>query len=81
MSSHSPSSPAARSGRLARSPVVRRDGQWWLVADSGSVLATDPTFTGELDRFAAAMADADRAVADLRSEQGGPPAPRPGRQR
>ncbi|MFI9626474.1 hypothetical protein [Streptomyces sp. NPDC052042] len=81
MSSHSPSSPAARSGRLARSPVVRRDGQWWLITGSGSVLATDPTFTSELDRFAAAMADADRAVAVLRSEQGGPPAPRPGRHR
>ncbi|MCX4398854.1 MULTISPECIES: hypothetical protein [unclassified Streptomyces] len=81
MSSHSLSSSPARSGRLARSPVVRRDGQWWLVAGSGSVLATDPMFTGELDRFAAAMADADRVVAVLRSEQGGPPAPCPGRQR
>ncbi|MFF3536405.1 hypothetical protein ACFYXP_20965 [Streptomyces sp. NPDC002466] len=76
-----PSSPPARSGRLARSPVVRRDGQWWLVAGSGSILATDPTFTGELDHFAAAMADADQAVAVLRSEQSGPPASHPGRQR
>ncbi|WP_328509568.1 hypothetical protein [Streptomyces mirabilis] len=81
MSSRSPSSPLARSERLAQSPVVRRGGQWWLVTGSGSILATDPTFTGELDRFAAAMAAADQAVADLRSQQDDPPTPHPGRQR
>lgn len=81
MSSRIPSSPPARSERLAGSPVVRRGGQWWLVAGSGSVLATDPTFTGELDRFAAAMAAADRAIADLRSPQDDPPTPHPGQQR
>ena len=81
MSSRSPSSPLARSERLARSPVVRRGGQWWLVTGSGSILATDPTFTGELDRFAAAMATADQAIADLRSQPDDPPTPHPGRQR
>ncbi|MGW0885613.1 hypothetical protein [Streptomyces sp. NPDC002671] len=81
MSSRTPSCPLTRSERLARSPVVRHGGQWWLVTGSGSILATDPTFTSELDRFAAAMAAADQAVADLRSQQDDPPAPRPGRQR
>ncbi|AVV47539.1 hypothetical protein C6376_17490 [Streptomyces sp. P3] len=71
----------ARSERLARSPVVRRGGQWWLVTGSGSILATDPKFTGELDRFADAMTAADQAVANLRSQQDDPPSPRPGRQR
>nr|WP_055525525.1 hypothetical protein [Streptomyces graminilatus] len=70
----------ARSERLARSPAVRRGGQWWLVTGSGSILATDPTFTGELDRFAATMAAADQAIADLRSQQDDPPTPHPGRQ-
>ncbi|MCX4751260.1 hypothetical protein OG455_38145 [Kitasatospora sp. NBC_01287] len=54
-----------RPERLAGSPVVRRGDQWWLVTGAGSILATDPTFTGELDRFAAAMAAADREVARL----------------
>ena len=81
MSSRTPSPPLARSERLARSPVVRRGGQWWLVTSSGSILATDPTFTGELDRFADAMTAADQAVADLRSQQDDPPTPRPGRRR
>lgn len=81
VSSRTPSSPLARSERLARSPAVRRNGQWWLVTGSGSVLATDPTFTGELDRFTAAMAAADQTIADLRSRQDDPPTPRPGRQR
>ncbi|WP_329248286.1 hypothetical protein [Streptomyces canus] len=81
MSSHTPSSRLERSERLARSPVVRRGGQWWLVTGSGSILATDPTFTSELDRFADAMAAADQAVADLRSQQDNPPTPRPGWQR
>ncbi|MFD7052689.1 hypothetical protein ACFWBS_04660 [Streptomyces mirabilis] len=75
------SAPTPRSERLVCSSVVRRGGQWWLVTGSGSLLATDPTFTGELDRFAAAMAAADQAIADLRSQQDDPPTPHPGRQR
>ncbi|WP_376738501.1 hypothetical protein [Streptomyces noursei] len=63
------------------SPVVRRDGRWWLVSGAGSILATDPTFTGALDGFAAAVAAADQAVADLRSRQNGHPAPDGGGQR
>lgn len=70
-----------QSTNLAQSPVVRRGGQWWLVTGSGSILATDPTFTGELDRFAAAMAAADQAIADFRSQQDDPSTPHPGRQR
>ncbi|MQS14721.1 hypothetical protein F7Q99_21255 [Streptomyces kaniharaensis] len=69
MSSNTPSSSAPRSERLANSPVVRRGGQWWLVTGSRSILSTDPTFTGELDRFAAAMAAADQAVAELRTQK------------
>ncbi|MFD7070601.1 hypothetical protein ACFV97_25585 [Streptomyces sp. NPDC059913] len=64
--------------RLAHSPAVRRDGQWWLVTGSGSVLATDPVLTGKLDRFATAMAAADQAVAGLCSQPGSPAKPRPG---
>ncbi|MFI8456888.1 hypothetical protein [Kitasatospora sp. NPDC085464] len=60
------------SAPLAGAPVVRRGGQWWLVTSVGSLLATDPTFTGELDRFAAAKAAADRAVAQLRIDCGTP---------
>ncbi|MEU6664026.1 hypothetical protein [Streptomyces sp. NPDC046821] len=72
---------APRSRRLAHTPVVVRDGQWWLVSDSGSVLAADPEFTAELDRFAASMTAADQAVALLRVK-GEPPAPaRPGGRR
>ncbi|WP_405013552.1 hypothetical protein [Kitasatospora sp. NBC_01539] len=67
MSSKNPTSPVPRSERLAGSPVVRRGGQWWLVTGSGAILSTDPVFTGELDRFAAAMAAADQAVAELRA--------------
>ena len=81
MSSPTPSSPLAGSERLARSPVVRRGDQWWLVTGSGSILAHDPAFTGELDRFAAAMAGANQAIADLRAQQDGPPPPHVGRQR
>ncbi|MFH9267213.1 hypothetical protein ACH4KN_23620 [Streptomyces sp. NPDC017546] len=65
-----------RSGRLAGSPAVRRDGKWCLVVGSGSVTATDPAFTGELDRFAALMAAADQSVAVLRTAQGDPLASR-----
>ncbi|MEU9791912.1 hypothetical protein AB0E27_15025 [Streptomyces sparsogenes] len=81
MSSRPPSPPPTRSERLAQSSVVRRGGRWWLVPGSESILATDPTFTGELDRFADAMTAADQAVADLRSRQDDPPTPRPGRRR
>lgn len=66
--------PTPRPGRLVRSPVVLRDGKWWLVSGAGSILATDPTFTTVLDRFAEAVAAADRAVADLRARQSKPPA-------
>lgn len=66
--------PASRSGQLVRSPVVLRDGQWWLVSGAGSILATDPTFTSALDDFAQAMAAADQAVAELRTQQSKPPA-------
>ncbi|MCX5163773.1 hypothetical protein OOK39_31580 [Streptomyces sp. NBC_00264] len=66
--------PASRSGQLVRSPVVLRDGQWWLVSGAGSILATDPTFTGVLDDFTQTMAAADQAVADLRTRQSEPPA-------
>ncbi|MFE4972862.1 hypothetical protein ACFRAR_12190 [Kitasatospora sp. NPDC056651] len=55
---------------LTGAPVVRRGGQWWLITSEGSILATDPTFTGELDRFAAAKAAADLAVAQLRADSG-----------
>ncbi|MEU7377923.1 hypothetical protein [Streptomyces albidoflavus] len=61
-----------RSERLAGTPVVRRGADWWLVSPSGSLLASDPAFTGELDRFAADLAAADRAVAEIRA-QGKPP--------
>ncbi|MFC4607755.1 hypothetical protein ACFO9E_07995 [Streptomyces maoxianensis] len=57
-----------RSKRLADTPVVRRGAQWWLVTPTGTMLASDPAFTGELDRFAADMAAADRAVAELQAE-------------
>ncbi|MFD5434791.1 hypothetical protein ACFWJ4_21885 [Kitasatospora sp. NPDC127067] len=59
------------SAPLASAPVVRRGGRWWLVTGAGSLLATDPVFTGELDRFAAARAAADREVARLRAKHGG----------
>ncbi|WP_344447074.1 hypothetical protein [Kitasatospora nipponensis] len=59
-----------RPDRLAGSPVVGRGSQWWLVTGSGAILSTDPVFTGELDRFAAAMAAADQAVAELRADRG-----------
>lgn len=78
MFSRTPPSPPLRPGHLAHSPAVRRGGQWWLVADSGSVLATDPSFITELDRFAVAMAASDQVIADLRTQQGNPPPSRPG---
>lgn len=68
------SAPTPGSGRLARSPVVRRDGQWWLVSGAGAILATDPAFTAALDGFATAVAAADQEVAALRAEQEEPAA-------
>ncbi|MER7772377.1 hypothetical protein [Kitasatospora sp. NPDC096140] len=59
-----------RPAPLTGAPVVRRGGQWWLITGEGSILATDPTFSGELDRFAAAKAAADLAVAQLRADRG-----------
>ncbi len=63
------STPTPRPGRLPRSPVVLRDGQWWLVGRAGSIPASDPAFTAVLDDFAQAMAAADRAVAGLRTRR------------
>ncbi|MDJ0465735.1 hypothetical protein QMK30_30475 [Streptomyces sp. H27-C3] len=68
------SAPTPRPGRFARSPVVLRDGQWWLVSGAGSILASDPTFTSTLDCLAQAMAAADQAVDDLRARESEPPA-------
>jgi hypothetical protein len=45
-------------------PVQRRRGRWLLTAGSGTVPA-DRALAVELDRFAAAMTAADRAVAAL----------------
>lgn len=56
--------------RLAGTPAVRRDGHWWLVSPAGSLPASDPAFTRELDRFAADLAAADCAVAQLRADRG-----------
>jgi hypothetical protein len=69
MSTHTP-----RPGRLLRSPVLLRDGQWWLVSGAGAILATDPAFTGTLDEFATAVEAADLAVAELRARQNATPA-------
>ncbi|MFE5733544.1 hypothetical protein ACFQ7A_21895 [Streptomyces sp. NPDC056528] len=52
--------------------MVLRDGQWWLVGRAGSIPASDPAFSAVLDDLAQAMAAADRAVAELRTRQGGP---------
>ncbi|MCN9240690.1 hypothetical protein NGF19_07750 [Streptomyces sp. RY43-2] len=57
-----------RSERLADAPVVRRGTDWWLVSASGSVPASDPVFTDELDRFATDLAAADRVVAEIRAQ-------------
>ncbi|MFF3689951.1 hypothetical protein [Streptomyces sp. NPDC002187] len=56
--------------RLAGTPAVRRDGHWWLVSPTGSLPASDPAFTSELDRFADDLVVADRAVAQLHAERG-----------
>lgn len=57
------------SERLAGTPAIRRDGYWWLVTPTGTMPASDPDLTGELDRFAADLAAADHAVAKLRTER------------
>lgn len=57
-----------RSERLVSAPVVKRGGHWWLVSQSGSLLASDPAFTGELQRFATALTAADLAVAEIRAQ-------------
>ncbi|MFJ8107989.1 hypothetical protein [Streptomyces sp. NPDC096132] len=57
------------SERIAGTPAVRRGGAWWLVTPTGTMSVLDPVFTGELERFAADMAAADRAVARLRTER------------
>ncbi|MER0241709.1 hypothetical protein AAHZ94_06655 [Streptomyces sp. HSW2009] len=75
------SAPTPRPGRFVRSPVVLRDGQWWLISQAGSILATDPTFTSTLDHFAQAMDAADQAVADLRARESDSPARDTGRRR
>ncbi|GGX14573.1 hypothetical protein [Streptomyces noursei] len=74
-------SPPSQSERLADAPVVRRDGRWWLVSPSGTMLASDPAFTSELDRFATDMAAANRAVADLRGARDASDTPVHGAQR
>ncbi|GLF95555.1 hypothetical protein [Streptomyces yaizuensis] len=63
-------SPSSRSGPLGDSPVVRRSGEWWLTAPTLSLRVDDPVLAGNLDRFAADLADAQQAVAALRSSGG-----------
>ncbi|MEU1906581.1 hypothetical protein [Streptomyces hygroscopicus] len=60
----SPSIPRT-SERLAGTPAARRGGHWWLVAPTGSLLATDAAFTSELDLLAADLAAANQAVAEV----------------
>lgn len=58
-----------RSGHLAGTPAVRHGAHWWLVGPSGAFRASDPNFTGELDRLAADLAAADQAVTALATER------------
>ncbi|MGP3948478.1 hypothetical protein [Streptomyces sp. 7N604] len=58
-----------QSERLAGTPVVRRDDHWWLVSPTGAMLTSDPGFTSELDGYAADLAAANRAVAELQAER------------
>lgn len=81
MYSHNESFPPALFDRLAASPAIRHDGRWWLTGNSGSVLVTDPAFTGVLDGFATTVAAADQAVAALRARRATPPTTGPGGQR
>ncbi|MER7050509.1 hypothetical protein ABT391_37430 [Streptomyces jumonjinensis] len=68
-----PSPPSSRElpGLLGDAPVVRRSGEWWLTTPVLSLRLDDPVFAGDLDRFAADLADAQRAVAAFRSARGG----------
>ncbi|MEW1551632.1 hypothetical protein [Streptomyces tsukubensis] len=66
-----PSPSSARSGPLGDAPVVRRSGEWWLTTPVLSLRVDDPLFAGDLDRFAADLADAQQAVAALRSARCG----------
>lgn len=75
------SAPTPRPGRFVRSPVVLRDGQWWLVSGADSILASDPAFTSMLDCFAQAMVAADQAVAGLLARESEPAASDAGEQR
>ncbi|MGW1539777.1 hypothetical protein ACWCPM_05820 [Streptomyces sp. NPDC002309] len=75
------SAPTPRPRRLPHTPVLVRDGQWWLVSGAGSVPASDPAFTAVLDEFAQAMAAADRAVTGLRIRQSEPSTSDPGDRR
>ncbi|MEU3597191.1 hypothetical protein ABZ714_00420 [Streptomyces sp. NPDC006798] len=63
-------SPPSLSQLLGDAPVVRRSGEWWLTTATLSIRLDDPAFTAGLDRFAADFADAQQAVASLRSRQG-----------
>ncbi|MFD4337886.1 hypothetical protein ACFWPP_11935 [Streptomyces anulatus] len=74
------SAPTPRPRRLLDTPVVLRDGSWWISSRAGSIPVSDAAFTAVLDDFAHAMAAADRAVADLRTRQSSS-APDPGGRR
>lgn len=45
-------------------PVVRTDAGWWLTSTAGAIRVTDGELYAELERAAAALAQANRAVAD-----------------
>ncbi|MER5494232.1 hypothetical protein [Streptomyces sp. NPDC002490] len=49
---------------------MRRSGEWGLTTAALSIRLDDPAFTVGLDRFAADFADAEQAVAALRSRRG-----------
>ncbi|MFJ5938567.1 hypothetical protein [Streptomyces sp. NPDC093071] len=74
------SAPAPRP-RLPRSPVVLRDGQWWLVGRAGSIPVSDAAFSAVLDNFAQVVAAADQAVAELHTRQNDSSASDPGGRR
>ncbi|WP_186768092.1 hypothetical protein [Streptomyces qinzhouensis] len=50
---------------------MRRSGEWWLTTPVLSLRVDDPVFAGDLDRYAADLADAQQAIAALRSARGG----------
>ncbi|MBY6304218.1 hypothetical protein I3J09_16195 [Streptomyces clavuligerus] len=64
------SSPPPLSQLPGDAPVVRRSGEWWLTTATLSIRLDDPAVAAGLDRFAADFADAQQAVAALRSHQG-----------